>query len=71
MWRILALILVVGGILGLVYGSFTYTKSSHTTEIGPVAVSVKDNRTVQIPIGVGVAALIAGVALLAFGPKRA
>ena len=32
--RILAIVLIVGGILGLIYGGFTYTKDSHDAKVG-------------------------------------
>lgn len=62
--KILAIVLIVGGILGLAYGSFTYTKQTHSTKIGPLELSVKDKETVNVPIWAGVAAIVAGGALL-------
>ena len=62
--KILAILLVIGGILGLVYGGLTYTKSSHETKIGPIEFSVKDKETVNIPVWAGVGALVVGGALL-------
>ncbi len=62
--KILAIVLIVGGILGLAYGSFTYTKETHSTKIGPLELSVKDKETVNVPIWAGVGAIVAGGALL-------
>lgn len=62
--KILAIVLVVAGILGLVYGGLTYTKSSHETKIGPIEFSVKDKETVNIPVWAGVGAIVVGGALL-------
>ena len=62
--KILAIVLIVGGILGLAYGSFTYTKETHSTKIGPLELSVKDKETVNVPIWDGVGAIVAGGALL-------
>ena len=39
--RIAALVLIVAGILGLVYGSFTYTEETHKAQIGSLELSVK------------------------------
>ncbi len=47
--KIVALLLVVGGIVGLVYGGFTYTKSTHDAKIGPLEFSVKDKERVNVP----------------------
>ena len=62
--KLLAIALIVAGILGLAYGSFTYTKESHDAKLGPVEISVKDKETVNIPVWAGVAAIVAGVLLL-------
>jgi hypothetical protein len=68
--RMAGIVLLVAGILGLAYGSFTYTKETHDTKIGPVEFSVKDKRTVNIPVWLGVASLVMGGGLLAFGPRK-
>ena len=68
--KILAILLIVGGVLGLLYGSFTYTKETHDAKIGPLEVSVKDKETVNIPVWAGVGAIGVGGALLLFGSKR-
>ena len=47
--KLLGIVLLVGGILGLVYGGFTYTKETHETTIGPIVLSVKDKETVNVP----------------------
>jgi TRAP-type C4-dicarboxylate transport system permease small subunit len=58
--RIVALVLIVGGILGLAYGGFTYTKENHQAKIGPVELNVKEKETVNIPVWAGVAAIVIG-----------
>lgn len=62
--KMLAIALIVAGSLGLVYGGFTYTKDTHETKVGPIALSIKDTETVNIPVWAGVGALVAGVVLL-------
>lgn len=62
--RVIALVLVIGGILGLAYGSFSYTKEDHEAKIGPLDISVQEKKTVNIPIWVGVGAIVVGGALL-------
>jgi hypothetical protein len=68
--KIAAIVLIVGGILGLVYGGFSYTKETHETKLGPLELSVKERETVNIPLWAGVAAIVAGGAILAVGSKR-
>ena len=62
--KMLAVVLIVAGALGLVYGGFTYTKDTHEAKLGPIELSIKDKETVNIPIWAGVGAIVAGVALL-------
>lgn len=68
--KIMGIVLVAGGILGLVYGGFSYTKETHETKIGPLVLSVTDKETVNVPIWVGVGAIVIGGLLLVFGNKK-
>ena len=61
--KILAIVLIVLGILGLAYGGFTYTRP-HTTELGPITVTHNEKETVNIPLWAGVAAGVVGGVLL-------
>ena len=67
--KILAIVLIVAGIAGLVYGKFSYTKETHQAKVGPLELSVKDKETVNVPVWAGVGAIVVGGALLAFGRK--
>ena len=68
--KIVALVLIVVGILGLVYGSFSYTKETHEAKIGPLQLSVKEKETVNIPVWAGVGAIVVGAVLLLVPLKR-
>jgi hypothetical protein len=65
-----ALVLIVAGVLGLVYGSFSYTKETHETKIGPIELSVKEKETVNVPVWAGIGAIVIGGALLFLGSKK-
>lgn len=67
--KIAAIVLIVVGVLGLAYGSFTYTKETHETKIGPIELTVKDKETVNIPVWAGIGAIVVG-GLLLFGDKK-
>ncbi len=69
--KIVAIILIVLGIIGLAYGSFTYISETRTADLGLFQVSVQDKETVNIPIWAGVGVIIAGGALLLFSSKKA
>jgi anionic cell wall polymer biosynthesis LytR-Cps2A-Psr (LCP) family protein len=64
MVKILAIILIVAGVLGLIYGRFSYTKDKHETKLGPVGLSVKAKQAVNIPVWAGVSAIAVGGVLL-------
>ncbi len=68
--KLVALGLIIAGVLGLAYGSFTYTKETHQANLGPINLTVKDKETVNIPVWAGVAAILAGGGLLLFGAKK-
>jgi len=67
--KMLAIALIVAGMLGLAYGSFSYTKETHETKIGPIDISVKDKETVNVPAWAGVGAIVIGGLLLTMRRK--
>ncbi len=68
--KIAAIVLIVAGILGLVYGSFSYTKETHEAKLGPIELSVQEKETVNIPVWAGVGAIAIGGALLLLGGRK-
>ena len=62
--RILAIVLIVAGLLGIMYGKFSYTKETHDAKVGSLELSFKEKQTVNVPAWAGVAAIAAGAALL-------
>jgi len=68
--RIVALALIVAGILGLVYGGFSYTKDTQQVKLGPIEMSVKEKKTVNVPLWAGVGAIVVGGGLLLLDNKK-
>jgi hypothetical protein len=62
--KMLAIALIVGGALSLMYGGFSYTKETHQAKLGPMVLSVAEKETVNIPVWLGVGAIAAGLVLL-------
>jgi len=62
--KIAAIALIAAGILGLLYGGFSYTKETHEAKIGSLELSVKDTQTVNVPVWAGVGAIVVGGLLL-------
>jgi len=62
--KIVGIVLIVAGILGLVYGKFSYTKETHDVKLGQIELSIKDKQTVNVPVWAGVGAIVVGALLL-------
>jgi len=67
--KIVAILLIAAGTIGLLYGGITYTKTTHDAKLGPFEFSIKDKETVNIPVWAGVVAIVAGGVLL-FVPRK-
>jgi multidrug transporter EmrE-like cation transporter len=68
--KIVGIALIVAGVLGLIYGGFSFTKETHQVKLGPIELSVKEKQAVNVPVWAGVAAIAAGVGLLLFGGRK-
>lgn len=68
--KFLAVALMAAGLLSLVYGGFTYTKETQAAKLGPIELTVNEQRTVNVPVWAGVAAIVAGGALLLVSNKK-
>jgi hypothetical protein len=67
--KIAAMVLIVAGVLGLVYGGFSYTKETHEARLGPIELSVQDRQRVNVPVWAGVGAIVIGGGILLLGSK--
>lgn len=68
--KIAAIVLIVAGALGLAYGKFSYTKDTQQAKLGPLELTVKDTKTINVPVWAGVGAIVAGALLLVVGVKK-
>lgn len=68
--KIAAVVLIVAGILGLVYGSFSFTKETHEVNLGSLNLAVKEKQTVNVPVWAGVGAIVVGCVLLVLGSRK-
>jgi hypothetical protein len=69
MVRIVAILLIIGGTLGLAYGGFSYTSETHEADLGPIQLSVDEKKHVSVPIWAGIGLITAGGILLVVGWK--
>lgn len=68
--KLAAIALIVAGFIGLAYGGFSYTKATHDVKLGPIALSVKEKQSVDLPIWLSVGAIVVGGLLLVFGERK-
>jgi len=62
--KIVAILLIASGLLGVLYGKFSYTKETHDAKLGPLELSFKEKKTVNVPAWAGVGAIAVGAILL-------
>ncbi len=67
--RTLGIILIALGLVGLLWGGFTYTTKEKIIDIGPIEASRDKTHSIPLPPLAGAAALIGGVVLLVSGKK--
>ena len=69
--KIVAAALIVAGVLGLMYGGFSYTKNTTAVKLGPIELAVKEKETINVPVWAGIGAIVAGGLLLVMGSRKA
>jgi TRAP-type C4-dicarboxylate transport system permease small subunit len=62
--RMMAIVLLLAGVLGLAYGGFSYTRQTHEAKVGPLEISISEKQRVNVPMWAGVALVIVGGGLL-------
>jgi hypothetical protein len=67
--KILGVVLLVAGLIGLSYGHFEYTKETHEGQFGPFKFSVAEKETAVIPAWASIVVAVVGVVLLV-APRR-
>ena len=69
--RIIGIVLIVLGIVGLAYQGITYTTHKNVLDIGPIQATKEEHNTIPIPPILGVLSLVGGVVILASGRRTA
>ena len=67
--RMIAIVMIVAGCLGLAYGGFSYTKETTGLKLGPLELKVQERQTVSVPLIVSAGVLVIGVVLLVIKQK--
>ena len=67
--KLVGIILIIAGGLGLAYGGFSYTKESTGLKLGPLELKVQEKETINVPLIVTAGVMAVGVFLLVAGRK--
>ncbi len=62
--RLIGIILIVAGGLGLAYGGFSYTKQTTAMKLGTIELKVNEKERVDVPMIVSAGAIAVGIFLL-------
>ena len=62
--KIIGIILIVLGAIGLATGGFSFTKETHEAKVGPLSLSVKEKESINVPQWLGIGAIGLGVVLI-------
>ena len=68
--KILAIVLIVAGLLGLAFQQFSFTRETAQAKLGPLELSVKEKETVNVPLWASLGAIGVGVVLLVAGGRK-
>lgn len=68
--KVIALAFIAAGVLALAYGGFSFTKETHAVKLGPIALTVEEKQTVNVPIWAGIGAIVIGAGLLLSGKSK-
>jgi uncharacterized membrane protein YidH (DUF202 family) len=60
----LAIVLIVLGVLGLLYGGLSWTRKDKVVDAGPIEITADKHESLPIPPIAGAALLVAGAVLL-------
>ena len=68
--KIIGILLIAAGVLGLIYGGFTYTKETHTARLGPFSLTLQEKETFVVPVIASVGSVVLGVFLIVAGRPK-
>jgi hypothetical protein len=67
--KVTGMVLIALGLLGLAWGTFTYTTREKVLDIGPIHATRDETHRVPLSPIAGVVAIVGGIALLLAGKK--
>jgi len=67
--RTMGMVLIVLGLVGLIWGGFSYTTRKTVVDIGPIHATRDQTHNIPLPPIIGALALVGGVVLLVGGKR--
>jgi hypothetical protein len=68
--RVAGAVLIVLGLVGILWGGFSWTRDKTVVDIGPIKATTETRQTIPFPPLAGGIALVAGIALLVLPGRR-
>jgi hypothetical protein len=68
--RIAGLVLIIVGLVGILWGGFSFTREKTVVDVGPFKATTQERETIPFPPVAGAIALVAGVVLLVLPARR-
>ena len=68
--RIAGIVLIVLGLIGILWGGFSWTQEKTVLDVGPIKATTQEHKTIPFPPIAGGVALVAGIVLLVLPGRR-
>jgi uncharacterized membrane protein YidH (DUF202 family) len=68
--KVLAVVLIALGLVGLIYGGVSWTQKEKVVDLGPVEINHEERKALPVPPIVGGICLVGGIALLVGTSRR-
>lgn len=68
--KLIGIVLIVLGVIGLVAGGISWTEREKVVDIGPLEVTTENRESIPLPPIIGGLLLVAGVVLLVAGGRK-
>lgn len=70
MRTLIGAVLIVIGLIGLIWGGFSFTREETVLDVGPIEATAEQRETIPIGPVVGGIALVGGIVLVATGRRK-
>ena len=68
--QIIGIVLIAAGVMGLIFGGFSYTKDTTALKVGPIELKIQEKESIAIPVAASGLAIALGAFLLFAGRTK-